>query len=330
MPKLSAPELIKSSLVWDNHGCMPLRPDDDSFLPQLQRYFDAGFDVAFLNVAFDAMPWEQTVPQIALFRSWIQRHEDHLVQIKSVTDVQQAKDTGRLGICFDIEGGSALNGNINMVETYYELGVRWMLIAYNKNNLLGGGCQDDDSGLTEFGRQVVDEMARVGMVTCCSHTGYRTTMQVLEYAQNPVIFSHSNAKGVWDCPRNIRDEQIRACADTGGVIGINGIGSFLGDNDIRSETFVRHVDYVAEMVGPEHVGISLDYVFDPNEGADLMSAHPEYFTKEKKYVDTDLRTVPPEQLTEIVEGLIKLGYTDENLRLILGKNFLRIAKAVWK
>jgi membrane dipeptidase len=81
-------------------------------------------------------------------------------------------------VLFDIEGGSALDGQLDSVEKFYNLGVRWMLIAYNRSNLLGGGCSDDDTGLSTFGRQVIDEVAHVGMVVCCSHTGFRTTLDV--------------------------------------------------------------------------------------------------------------------------------------------------------
>jgi len=168
-----------------------------------------------------------------------------------------------------------------MVSLYYDLGVRWMLFAYNKSNSLAGGCQDEDGGLTDFGRAVLDEMERVGMVVCCSHIGHRSAMEILERARRPVIFSHSNPKALWDHPRNIRDEAIRACAKTGGVIGINGIGVFLGENDIATELLVRHVDYVADLVGPEHVGLALDYVFDQQEVIGAVKAHPELYPPDK-------------------------------------------------
>ncbi len=327
-----AQRLIADSLVWDNHGCMPLRPDDLSFLPQLARYADSGFDVACLNVGFDAVPWENTLRMIASFRAWIRNHEDSLLQVRTVDDIRLARESGRLGVCFDIEGGSALNGDLNLVESYYELGVRWMLIAYNRHNLLGGGCQEeDDPGLAEFGRQAIDEMERVGMITCCSHTGHRTAMQVMEYANNPVIFSHSNANAVWENKRNIGDDLIKACAKTGGVVGINGIGTFLGDNDTRSETVVRHIDHMVQLVGSKHVGIGLDYVFDASEGASFLEKKPEFFPGEQKYADDDgYKLVPPEQIAEIVAGLLGLGYADGDLQDILGGNFLRVAEAVWK
>ena len=322
-------ELVTQSLVWDNHGCMPLRAGDEEYLPQLARYRDAGVDVASLNVGFDTVPWENTLLVLAHFRSWLRSHADEYLLVGDTSDIETARNTGRLGVCFDIEGGSALNDSLSMIELYYELGVRWMLMAYNKNNSLGGGCQDDDSGLTSFGRQVLDEMARVGMVACCSHTGFKTTMEVMAHSSNPVIFSHSNPLGVWEHPRNIRDEAIRACAETGGVIGINGIGIFLGNNDAATETLVRHIDYVVQLVGPEHVGIGLDYVFDQDEVRQFVKDNPKTFPPELGYAD-GVDMVEPEQIPEIADALLRLGYAERDIRLILGGNHLRIAEQVWK
>ena len=150
-----ADRLLERSLVWDNHGCMPLRPDDDTFLPQLERYARAGVDVCGLNVAFDGVPWERAISMLASFRRWIRAHASHYSLVGSIADIRRARRERKLGIFFDIEGGAALNGHLGMVELYRDLGVRWMLIAYNRNNALGGGCQDDDHGLTAFGRRVV-------------------------------------------------------------------------------------------------------------------------------------------------------------------------------
>jgi membrane dipeptidase len=321
--------LLKDAIVWDDHGCMPLRPDDETFLPELIRYKRAGTDVVSLNVGFDAVPWENTVRMIAHFRHWIRQHPADYLLVESVDDVVRAKDEGKLGITFDIEGGCSLNDQLSMVEMYYDLGVRWMLIAYNLNNSLGGGCQDEDKGLTAFGRQVVDEMARVGMVVCCTHTGWRTTMDVMEYSKNPVIFSHSNPLGVWEHKRNIRDDVIKACAGTDGVVAINGIGSFLGNNDSRTETMVRHIDYVANLVGAEHVGIGIDYVFDRAELDEYLAKNPHIFPPSLGY-GSAMNIVEPEQLPAVAEELLKKGYSDDDLRAILGGNHLRVAQRVWK
>ncbi|MBI2995049.1 MAG: membrane dipeptidase [Gammaproteobacteria bacterium] len=323
-----ARQLFEKALVWDDHGCMPLRADDDSFLPQLERYQRAGVDIISLNVGFDAVPWENTVLVLAHFRRWIRQHPDEYLLIEHIDDIDRVRREGKLRVMFDIEGGCALNGQLSMVEFYYDLGVRWMLFAYNRNNALGGGCQDDDSGLTAFGRQVLEEMARVGMVTCCSHIGHRTAMEIIERTSNPVIFSHSNPRALRDHPRNIRDEAIRACAGTGGVIAINGIGNFLGHNDDRTETIVRHIDYVSQLVGADHVGLGLDYVFDQQELADFLKNHPEIYPPEQ--YPGGMKMVRPEQIPEIAESLLQLGYRDDDLRKILGENHLRIAQQVWK
>src|SRR3546814_12970058 len=93
------------------------------------------------------------------------------------------------------------------VGRLYALGVRWMLLAYNRNNMLGGGCQDEDIGLTAQGRRVLDEMKRVGMVLCCTHTGERTVREATEYMAQPVIFSHSNPRVIHDQPHKLTEEQ---------------------------------------------------------------------------------------------------------------------------
>lgn len=318
--------VLDGTLVWDNHSCMPLRPGDERFLPQLERYRRAGTRVVGLNVGFDAVPWAESFRMLAAFRSWLRRHPRQYRLVATVADLTRADR--RLGVFFDLEGGSALDGQLSLVELYRDLGVRWMSIAYNRNNLLGGGCQDRDRGLTKFGRAVVTEMERVGMTTCCSHTGFRTTMDVMRHATKPVIFSHSNPLALWKHKRNIRDEAIRACAQTGGVVGINGIGMFLGANDNSSATVARHIDYVVQQVGIDHVGIGLDYVFDMQELDDYVKAHPAVFPPEEGYA-AGLRIVAPEQMPEIAAELLRLGYRVADLRKVLGGNLLRVAKATW-
>ena len=325
----TAQRILETNLAWDNHGCMPLRTGDTGFLPQLARYRNAGFNVVSLNVGFDAVPWENTLPVMATFRRWIRQHGDDYLLIETVEDVAQAVAEGKLGVFFDLEGGCVLADQLSMVELYYDLGARWMLIAYNRNNALGGGCQDDDKGLTAFGREVLDEMARVGMVACCSHTGYRTTMDVMEHSSNPVIFSHSNPLALREHKRNITDEAIRACAATGGVVCLNGVGIFLGENDARSETIARHIDYVVEQAGIDHVGIGLDYVFDMEELNEYLRQNPDTFPPEGGYAE-GVKFVAPEQAPEIVDALLGRGYRGEDIAKILGGNLLRVARAVWK
>lgn len=320
--------LLQTSLVWDNHGCIPLRWDDESFLPQLARYKAAGVDVVALNIGYGEQGVEDHIRMIAHFRRWLALRGADYMLATSTDDIERARQSGKLAVIFDIEGMNAVADQPSLVQLYYDLGVRWMLIAYNRNNRAGGGCQDADGGLTTFGRTILDEMARVGMVACCSHTGHRTAMDVMNYSARPVIFSHSNARAVHDHPRNVPDDLLKACAGTGGVVGLNGFGIFIGGEGDLVDGMVRHIDHVVQLIGIDHVGLGLDYVFDGSELDDAF-ADPKMFPPELGY-RTGIQMVAPEAIETIVERLTRLGYSGDDLRAILGGNLLRIAKQVWR
>jgi membrane dipeptidase len=322
-------ELLEHTIVWDNHACMPLRPGDVTFLQELKRVRDSNIDVISLNVCFDVHPPESAFAILAAFRHWVISHAADYVLADTVSDIEVAKRDGKLAVVFDIEGGRAVEAHPGFVDIFYRLGVRWMLIAYNKNNRLGGGCQDEDGGLTVFGRAIIDEMERVGMVLCCSHTGYRTAHEAIEYSTNPVIFSHSNPRAVWNHERNIPDDLMRACARSGGVVNINGIGIFLGANDNSTEALLCHIDYAAQLIGAEHVGLGLDYVFDRSDLDEYVRAHPDVYPPEKGY-RAGILMVEPERIPVIAEGLVKRGYSEADIRGILGHNNLRVARQVWR
>ncbi len=322
-------EILAGSLVWDNHACMPLRPADLDFLPQLARHRASGATVVVLNVSCDCDVINQPFEILESMRSWIVARPDEYLLGSGVADIERAKRDGKLAVFFDVEGGMPVEDDPEIVARLYALGVRWMLLAYNRNNKLGGGCQDEDSGLTAQGQRVLDVMKRVGMVLCWTHTGQRTVREAMEYIAQPVIFSHSNPRAMHDHPRNISDEQIRACAATGGVVNVNGIGIFLGHNDNSTETYVRHVRYVSDLVGPQHVGIGLDYVFDSKELDEYVVSSPKTFPPELGY-GAGIRMVEPERIPVIAEALLAGGWSDADLRGFLGENNLRVARAVWK
>jgi membrane dipeptidase len=281
------------------------------------------------HAGYDVMPWTLTLEAVSQYRHWIHAHPETFVQVETVDDIRRARREGKLAVTFDLEGMNALNGDIGMVDLYYQFGVRQMLFAYNRNNLAGGGCHDEDVGLTEFGRQVVREMNRVGMVVDCSHCTYKTSMEAIEASEAPVIFSHANARKLWDHERNIWDDQIKACAATGGVVGLAGLGRFLGPNGPRVGHLVEHIHYIVELIGADHVGFSMDSVLHAHKTNQPFTRSREYWP-ERQYPDSGSGYVPPEEAPRLTEALIDRGYGEDDIRGILGGNFLRVAEQVWK
>lgn len=321
--------ILDSEVIWDAHS--GFMPDPAADLNNLRIWREAGVDYLSIDVGFDLLSWEATVATLASFRHWIMARPDDYALVKSADEILAAKAQRKLAVTFDIEGMNALNGRIEMVEFYHRLGVRQILFAYNRNNLAGGGCHDDDTGLTPFGRQVIDEMNRLGMFVDVTHTGYRTTMDVMEYSDRPVIFSHSNPKALCDHGRNITDEQIKACARTGGIIGVVGLNRFLGEGRTDSERLADHLEYLIDRAGPSHVGIGLDYAFPVEiEGIDDIIASNPHFWPKSEYPEGETTYSSPGQMAELVEVLLRRGQPERTVRGVMGGNFMRLAREVWK
>jgi membrane dipeptidase len=328
MDRDAARALVRECLVWDNHACMPLRPDDARFLPELAAVRASGVDVISLNIGFGPIATETHLQMLDAFHRWLAAHADDYAPVRTVAEIDAARAAGKLAVFFDVEGMAPLDaGRLDLVEAFRDRGVGWMLIAYNRNNDAGGGCLDEDGGLTRYGRAVLAEMKRVGMIVCCSHTGHRTAMQVLEAAENPVIFSHSNAAAVFPHYRNIPDTLIKACAATGGVVGVNGLDAFLGA-PATAAAVARHIDHIAQLVGPAHVGLGLDYVYDRQELVEYFEQMRDTFPDDLSYQQLP-EFVPSTQIGEIAAELAGRGYDRAALAAILGGNWRRVASQVW-
>jgi len=322
--------LVANSIVWDmtipwgNWGRKELKH------AAVQDMRATGYTVASLTVASDDHDLSSTISAIAQERILV-RDSDDLILVETVEDVKRAHDEGKLGLSFHFQGTVPVGRDLNLVETYYNLGVRHMLLAYNQKNFVGDGCHElTDAGLSRFGGELIKEMERVGMLLDVSHTGYRTCMDAFETATAPVIFSHSNPKSVYDHPRNITDDQIRACVASRGVIGVNGVGIFMGDATASSETLFKCVDYLAELAGPEHVGLGLDSIYDLEGLYRLAQKRGRTAYPEDGGYETEMNFAKPSQVVELTALMLSAGYTEDQIKGILGQNWLRVCEHVWK
>ncbi|MCO5986603.1 dipeptidase [Actinoallomurus spadix] len=313
-------------LLWDQHCCLPLRPDAD--VGHLLRFQEIGGSFVSVNVGYAPNDADSTLRILESFRRQLATDQRFLLA-GSAADVVTAQATGRLAVAFDLEDANPLDGRLDMVERYHRLGVRTLVPTYNYRNAAGSGCMDaEDEGLTAYGRAMVREMNRVGIVADGSHSSIRTGLELCEVSTGPVIYSHTCMRSVWEHERNITDEQARACAATGGVIGISGVGVFLGPNDISLDALLRHLEYAIELVGPDHVGIGTDYPFDIDDFNRELTENAELFPESYTRWGP-IRFVEPETLSPLAAVLADRGYPDEAITGILGGNFLRVARQAW-
>ena len=322
-----ASKVHQGAYVWDNTLPWSREAKPDIRVKHLSRMKQAGHDVLSLTLGGDRTSSSDAIHKIADERAYYQSHDDKFVLVDSVADIKRAKKENKLAIVFHFQGTNPIESNVQMVDVYYRLGIRHMLMAYNLRNPIGDGCKERvDSGLSHLGVSLVQEMNRVGMVVDCSHTGYNTTMDVMDVSTSPVVFSHSNPKALNDHPRNILDDQIKRCANTGGVVGINGVGIFLGNNDSSTENQIRHVDYLVQMIGADHVGFGNDHIYAPEETSPSAWNPP----APGDVPWSEISYTQPEQMPHFTEGLLRKGYSDTDVCNILGGNWLRIAEQVWK
>jgi len=319
-------------IIWDAHACLPLHPAADfEPLEQLRR---AGVNYVSINVGMDMNPLGQVLGVIAAFRARLRARPDAFLLADRVADVEAARASGRLAVGFDLEGAMPLQEQPEMLALYREIGVRQVHFAYNRNNSVADGCHDVERGLTPLGRRMVAAMNEAGLLMDCSHTGRRCSLEIIDLSALPVVFSHSNPLKLLDHGRNISDEQIRACAARGGVMCVSGVSAFLGVQEPRASDVARHVAYVADLVGVEHVGIGLDICFkqdglddDPPGGFD-----PGYWwPRSAGYGQgiTAMNFAPVGTWQELPAALEAVGLSGAEAALVMGDNMARVARATW-
>lgn len=322
----------RRSLRWDAHACLPLHPQ--ASLEPLLRFAQAGVHYLSINVGMDLNPLEQVMRTLACFRQRILATPE----LTLVTDldglrVERARAQPRLTIGFDLEGALPLLGTPEMVALYHALGVRQIHLAYNRNNHAAGGCHDLEIPLSPLGKRYVEAINRAGILMDGSHNGERSILDLTEYSQAPVIVSHANPRTLVDHERNISDQVIKAIAHTQGVICLNGVSWFLGEECPTVDRLIDHIVYVSDLVGIEHVGLGLDSCFtEPHLNDDPPAPYePNHWWPASAGYDSGLAKamfLQPEDWSLLPEALSLRGFSQTEIYLILGENMARVMSEV--
>ena len=317
---------------WDAHMCLPLHPKA-SFAP-LDQLQAAGLNYVSINVGMDMNPVSQILSVIAGYRATIAAHPEKYALVNSVAEIERARVAGQIAVGFDLEGAMPLLEQPDMVALYARLGVRQIHFAYNRNNSVADGCHDVERGLTALGRRMVQAVNAAGLLLDCSHTGRLCSLEIMEASTHPVIFSHANPLALVEHGRNITDAQIRACAATGGVVGVSGVSRFLGNPKPSALDVAHHALYVAELVGVAHVGIGLDIGFsqeglDDRPPGDFDRSH--WWPESAGYArgTSDIRYTPIDTWEQLDAALQSTGMRADEVAQVLGGNMVRVAQQVW-
>ena len=324
-----AHRLFSRSLVWDNLLPWDSVMNVDYIDELLPRFKKVGVNFVSLSLT-DKETVDNTMRHIGRVKREIRERSEWLVLATSVDDIRNAKADNKLAVNFDFQDSLPFDSCLDLIQVYYDLGVRQVGLAYNQRNLVGDGCAEEaDGGLSRFGAAAIKEMNRVGMLVDGSHVGYRTTMDAMGVCDAPFIFSHSNPFAVRPHYRNIKDDQIKACAASGGVIGINGVGYWVGDVNAGTEAIFRCLDYTVELVGPEYVGLGFDYVHDLDHLMEWVRAAPLTWPPHNGEEMVKHNYAGAEQMVELTQMMLDHGYSDEDVSGVLGENWARVCKQVW-
>ena len=337
---MNANDLIKKHIILDclYHTMFKDPPFGDKYV--LDLLLEGGVNAVSVSVVDDRYgnTLIDCIKEATLFYVFEETFPNKVLLVNTVKDIHRAKHEDKLAVILSTQGCEAIEHDIRYVKILQKLGFRIMQLTYNTRNNIGCGVSEVvDTGLTRFGQQVIGEMNRVGIVVDLSHVGYKTSMDAIEISDKPCIFSHSSVYALCKHRRNLRDDQIKAAANKGGVIGLCP-HSIMIEKEKRCwptvDDFIDHIIYIMDLVGEDHVGIGTDrwmrqtmmYTIDracfertyPGfyGGYDVNHKHVNGFN----YYD---------HWTNLIQHMIKRGLSEKQIKKILSENFLYVFEQVW-
>ena len=281
--------------------------------------------------------WEgftDTMKNIGRWNTWFREHGDVILKARTTADIRRAKAEGRTAIVLGFQNVSAFEDQLGHIQHFKDVGVGVVQMAYNTQNLIGTGCyESEDRGLSDFGREVVAEMNRVGILCDLSHVGSKTSEDTILASEKPVAYTHCLPSGLKEHPRNKSDEELRFIADHGGFIGVTMFPTFLRrGTESTVDDYVEAIDYVVNLAGEDCVGIGTD--FTQGYGSEFF----DWLTHDKGnarrltefgeiVMPEGIRTIG--ELPNLTAAMDRAGWPEPKIRKVMGENWVGLLARVW-
>jgi len=310
---------------------------DAEYVEKLKRSRVTGINLTVTDSDNPMMALECISKWWNVFRNFPQ----DIIVGKTLDDLYRAKKESKVAVFFGFQTPDPLADQLFMVDIYRELGIRFFQLTYQSKTSIGDGCGErTNCGLSKLGIRLVEKLNEFGIVIDLSHVGIRTTLDAIQFSEQPVIITHTAARTLRDTVRNKTDEEIKACAKKGGVIGLSPKSGFLKDDGLATGTtlddYIDHIDYIRDLVGIDHVCVGTDVGDERKYTRERLARFNEQYP-EIATIDSTARVDlmhtqgldSPGKLYNIVAGLIQRKYNDEEILKVLGGNVVRVLKQVW-
>ena len=348
--------LVKKNMMVSLHDHPTMVPENIMELPELIRQgrdFTGyeGLKASGLNVVFDNMldgtsmitsqsgwKWHDVLYDLGMRLCDFAHNHEAVRVVRRIEDMYLAKAHGQVGIVMSVEAATPIENEVDRLDILYGLGVRCMGLVYSEANALGGGLKEArDGGLTQLGRHAVRRMNQLGLAIDVSHTGDQTALDAIELSEQPVLITHAGARTLWNTPRMKPDEVIKACAERGGVFGIEAAPHTTLTERHKAHSldgYMEHFEYVANLVGIDHVAFGPDTLFGDHAGLhhvfsramSISSAQTGPHFPTVDYVDG---LENPAEFPNIIRWLVTHGYTDADIQKVAGANVVRVLEQIW-
>jgi membrane dipeptidase len=302
-------------------------------LPKMRR---GGIDANVIMVGGDdrlhVLGWldkavEATLRNIGLMDDEVDESSAVIAKVTTVKEIREAKRKKKFAVMYGLEGLKPIGGEVENLRILHSLGLRSALLTWNHRNLVADGVAErGGAGLSNFGIEVVREMNKLGIIVDISHINAKGFFDVLELTKSPCVASHSNAFKICQHRRNLTDEQLKALAEKGGVVGVCFFPPFVAEKNPSLEQVLDHVDYISKLIGSDRIGVGPDYsdYFEDIVMAEVQAV-PELYGSKLEYTK-ELENAGT--LRNLTRGLVSRGYSEKEILGILGENFLRVYQEI--